>query len=421
MISKRLALTAMTACLMAVTHATSAKVTLTWYVGFGSTGDITATKTMMKRFEAENPGIKVNIMQVAWNEAPHKFLTMTAAGKPPDVLSMGMSQWDIASKNCFVDLYPYIRAHKIDMSLYHEQSIEAYEYASGKKLYGFPFGVNALQLFYNRSIFDKAGLTYPTDDWEDKSWTWEAFLEVAKKITRDTNNDGKIDQYGINAAMGDWDTPWTFGGAWLNKEKTRVTADSPESLRGWQFNQDLIHKYKVTGSSLETGKAGMHFGGTWGLPTFRKINKFKWNVAPIPFGTNDPKNRMNHFYPDALVMASLRHREESWKLIKWITQNQANYRFFYWDIMGMMPTLKSERKYFIDKLKRAEDGINWEIIIDAPKYAQVQRMFLISEWGEFRDALPSGLADIWSGKKAPEQVLKSLVPKLQSIVERSKR
>ena len=86
-------------------------------------------------------------------------------------------------------LDPFIEKGIISVDNLSEATLDMYRFDG--KLYAIPSGVSTTLLFYNKDMFDAAGAAYP-----DESWTWNEYIETAKKLTRDTNSDGKIDVWG---------------------------------------------------------------------------------------------------------------------------------------------------------------------------------------------------------------------------------
>jgi multiple sugar transport system substrate-binding protein len=161
------------------------------------------------------------------------------------------------------------------------EGMDAFRYGDG--LYGIPRDVAPVAIFYNKELFDAAGIAYPKP-----GWTREEFLEVARKLTRP-----EVRQYGIHVRS--WYAEylpaiWANGGRVLDERKTRVVIDSPEAVAGLRFFQDLLLKYKVAPPAAEqegtfplfnAGRAGMSFGGYWSVAERRQL-KFRWGVVPLP-------------------------------------------------------------------------------------------------------------------------------------------
>jgi len=126
------------------------------------------------------------------------------------------------------------------------------------RAYGHPDNTHAPALWFNKNLFDEAGIPYPRG-----GWTWEEFIPIAQKLTR-FDDRGRPIQFGL--MMGSWDWTSIFLGQWgasiYNPQGTRSALDSPEAAAAAQFYQDLIHKYGVLPSP--TAETAMATSGGWG-------------------------------------------------------------------------------------------------------------------------------------------------------------
>jgi multiple sugar transport system substrate-binding protein len=135
------------------------------------------------------------------------------------------------------------------------------------KLYGLPIGVNALTLYYNRDHYDEMGLQYP----DLSNWTWDVFLDNARKLTRYTSASSQPERWGY-AQHGN--SPWAIspvlfqnGGSILTPDWKQSNIQSPESVEALQWYADLFLKHQVgpkSGNSRTmfiNGQLSMRAGG----------------------------------------------------------------------------------------------------------------------------------------------------------------
>ncbi len=141
-------------------------------------------------------------------------------------------------------------------------------------------------LFYRKDILEKAGVGAPPTKAEN-AWTWDQFVEAAKKLTIDKNGKNAADpdfdpknikQYGVTFET--WKEPlnnfiYSNGGDWLSKDGKEFTLNKPESTEAIQKLADLINVYHVAPSplaakslpamnvALQSGIAAMAIGGQW--------------------------------------------------------------------------------------------------------------------------------------------------------------
>ncbi len=245
-------------------------------------------KKLIADFEKKNPGIKIVPFYIPSNYYA-KILAMFASGTQPDLFWMGQGFGDFAKRGCLLELENEIDPEIIKkIASFAPEVLNLYKYKG--KLMGVPTGINVALLIYNVSLFDKAGVKYPEDN-----WTIKDFLNTAKALTKDLNGDGKNDQFGVFIDSFKW-LMNSFAGSIISKDGTRCEIASPPSVEALGFMRDLITKYKVSprmvGGETEgfvgqepflTGKIGMTVVLDIHLSRLRKIVKnFEWDIAPIP-------------------------------------------------------------------------------------------------------------------------------------------
>ena len=182
----------------------------------------------------EETGIKTKLSVVKWEE----YWTMLEAGAQggslPDVFWMHSNESErYMSNDMLLDLTDKIaESDKIDPENYPEDIWGLYTYED--KYFAVPKDVDTIALWYNKAMFDEAGLAYPTAD-----WTWDDVTEAAKKLTKP---DGS--QYGLvlrndNNQAGYYNMVYDNGGYIINDDKTKSGWDDPktieamEMLEGW--------------------------------------------------------------------------------------------------------------------------------------------------------------------------------------------
>lgn len=404
-------------------------VTLEYYIGFGAGSNpdqVTAVQELFAQFTDGNEAVAaVEPLVVPWEEAPRKFQTMVAGGTPPDVITMGMSQWDFAAKGAFVDIRPLAEGDGIDLSDWDQSAIDSYTVVPRDNLlYGLPFGLNDACMVYNKTLFEEKGVELPPMAWDDESWTWESMVEKAGQLT---SGEGVDKVWGVGGIGGNWAVPWCYGGAWIDDAQSDIIVDEPESMQGIQLNYDLSQTlgYMPTtvdvdamggGNIFFTGKVGMYSEGSWGVTSLLQVEDFEWGLAPLPYATGtDITKRASPYYPDALVISSNDAVDQSWDLIKFMVLNDDNYKTFL-RIMTMIPARKALRSWFVDEFWKGErPDINWDAFMDGFNYSQVQRLFLNINWSEVNNTQAAALDPLWLGESTPDQVIPDLAAKVQEI------
>ncbi len=153
------------------------------------------------------------------------------------------------------------------------------------RVYGHPDNTHAPAIWYNKKMFDEAGVPYPTSD-----WTWAEFIDIAERLTvRDAR--GRPRQFGLMMGRWDWQSIFLpkWGARFYTPEGTRCILDSPEAAAGAQFVRDLMFEYEVMPTATEEmamataggwgsgpismfggGRAAMAIGGRWWLCILRQ-------------------------------------------------------------------------------------------------------------------------------------------------------
>jgi multiple sugar transport system substrate-binding protein len=199
-------------------------------------------------------------------------------------------------------------------------------YNIGGKIYGVPTWCLTMWLFYNKNLFDEAGVAYPTD-----STTWDEYVEMAKALTK-TEADGRITQYGTNG----WEW-WTFpvmqvvwsngGGFYYNQDMTGIDVDNPKTAQALQDIADLIHVHKTNPSPLNppTSPVGLLSDN---VATEANGDYFPWDnnelftekydyLDAVQCPTRNGQ-RVNVYWPDAfLVNAKSNVKEGAYKWCSW--------------------------------------------------------------------------------------------------------
>ncbi|KPL77936.1 ABC transporter substrate-binding protein [Levilinea saccharolytica] len=193
---------------------------------------------------------------------------------------------------------------------------------AGDALWGLPRDVSTFVLYLNLDLIAEAGADDPRELAKEGKWDWEAFLDVAKKVTA-LGSD--IYGYGANAWWGPYGV-WlnAAGGGFFNEDRTACALDTDASIAGLEFERKLYVDEKVAvpyGEDSEppfmAGKVAMFQNGRWATPGVRANAKFNWDVVELPTGANGQGNWL--FWGAYVVNAKTAHPEEAWKLVQALT------------------------------------------------------------------------------------------------------
>jgi multiple sugar transport system substrate-binding protein len=187
-----------------------------------------------------------------------------------------------------------------------------------------PQNLSSLVVYYNRDMFERSGVPRPTDD-----WTWDDFLHAARVLTRDTRGGGRVDQYGLGTEVSIFRLApfvWQNGGELVDSTQapTRLTLDAPAAREAVQWFVELQTKHRVVPDAVEekaessesrflNGRLGMFLNSRRGVPTYRTITSFDWDVAPLP----RRRHRAGILHADAYCMPrATKNKAAAWALVE---------------------------------------------------------------------------------------------------------
>ena len=185
-------------------------------------------------------------------------------------------------------------------------------------LYGLPWVAQPVVLYYNKSMFDSAKLAYPTAD-----WTWDDFTTAAKALTKDSNGDGTVDQWGTTASG--WPPPqmfiWQAGGEVISPDLATSPIDSREAQDGMNFYMSMITNPDIApGADVTRGKSfsDLFKAGTVAMVFASATDDLDYNAPGIDVGAvpppMNPRTRSSITYAwtaSTVINAATQHPKES--------------------------------------------------------------------------------------------------------------
>jgi multiple sugar transport system substrate-binding protein len=268
-----------------------------------------------------------------------KILPALTSSSPPDILILGSGQLvkSYAAEGLVAELSDAIKTGGIDVSDIYSAPLGQCEQAG--KYYCLPWGTDVYALFWNKDLFEAAGL-----DPEVPPQTMEELVAFADKLTK-VDTDGKIEQIGFipDFSWGHNDLyAHMFGGFWYNKDGTEVTANSQAMIDALNWQQQFYTKYgadqvlSFTGgfgqyqspdNGFYAGKLAMMVEGEWQTgPNF--VSQFKpelnYGVVAFPPPASNPERAKTVVTQGtvAVIPAKAKDLEASAKLLAWMMSPQ---------------------------------------------------------------------------------------------------
>jgi len=200
------------------------------------------------------------------------------------------------------------------------------------EVYGLPWIAQPVVTYYNKDLFDAAGLAYP-----DPDWTWDDFTTLAKALTLDTNGDGEIDQWGFT--NNSWPPPyifiWQAGGELISPDFTEAPIDSPEFLEGFEFYLSTAYNPEMSpsreiiaeqgfGEMFKAGKIAIFMGGA--ADDLDRVEGLNVGVVRVPGHPETGSHVTFAWNASTVISANTAHPEEACKALLAVTEGIHNWK-----------------------------------------------------------------------------------------------
>ena len=324
-----IALVAFSAFATGEKEASSEQITLEWWTWDATMAD--TNNAIIAAYEAEHPNVKINNTIITTDGGAYatQLAIMAQQKNLPDVFTISSGNLeDWAEIGYLRDLDDLIAKDKNIFNMFYKGMFDAVKEVAKTDYYcAIPFAYVSCDLFYNKDMFDAAGLEYPNEN-----WTWDDFLKAAKALTIDKNGDGEIDQwgyygYGRYAEVQAWVI--ANNGTLIN-DKMRFAPDA-KALEAFHFFTDLVIKYEVAPMPKDMSAmkynnlfpnevCAMFVDGGWQVNDFRtKIgDKSRWGVTRVPNGPSATET-WTFGWPDSYVLSpTTKYPDQAWDFAKYV-------------------------------------------------------------------------------------------------------
>jgi multiple sugar transport system substrate-binding protein len=416
---------------------------IVWMVRTHTTENPWEQDVVIPAFAESNPEIKVNLLIIDQPDIAVKREAMIAAGEPLHVWSTNWGGDGFASdraRGLITDLTPLIERDNVDTSVFIPEVLAIYQ--NEGKTWGLPFLTTGSYVFYNMELFDAAGIEYPPTDWEDKSWTWDAMLDLAQQLTQDYDNPTSATYGWIQNRQNIEGPPMIFGqfpwpeDAYERGFAQEITLNTPEIIDAYQKHHDLIHVHKVSpddaanqaltqlGGAFESGRVAMMQNGGWGwwvysIVTPDKEGGFCWGVAPNPWGTPDAETRAVIYTDPWVITRGLEGQdlEDAWTFVKFLVSEETARA--YMQTTNTPPTQAKLQEEWFQQFECMEPEAVKEVYQGAFRHGLESSNHLMVRWDELNQIWNNSLSAFFLDPSArAEDVLPQLEEELTAALER---
>lgn len=284
---------------------------------------------VIERFERKHPKVKVKyISGIDKKDYSEWCAKRMLLGKLPDVFMVLDNDFN---QYCTLGVLEKLNSYMREDRDFHENELFYTALSSGRGIgeedvqYGLPYEVVPTLLFVNKTLLKKEGIQVPKKD-----WTWEDFFEICKKITKDTDQDGRVDQFGT------YDYTWlhalyTSGGKFFDDKKEKLEFTNSKVIEAIKFMKslnELNQGENVTKEDFLAGKVAfmpLTFAEYRTYKTYpykiKKYTNFQWDCTTFPAS----KRGNNVSKVDTLLLSisrSSKHKKLAWELLKEFVYNE---------------------------------------------------------------------------------------------------
>lgn len=390
------------------------EVTLT--IGLPGGYDVTP-KSLIDGFKKEHPNIHVEISQAPWNDFHTKLATQIAGHTAPDVwIGESFKALGHGKRGVVMDLSS--RIEELNVDEYAKASLFAAQSPDGK-VYGVPHDDTVWALFYNKKLFKEAGVPFPTKD-----WTFQDMIDASKKLTKDTNGDGKPDVYGmlVNSTISAGWLPWSraYGGGIINEEGTKSLLAEPKTIKGFEKYAAMINDLHAAPTIEWTdaikrpfakGKVAMEIGQSSNIRVYnKKFPDLDWDAVLVPKGFNGERT-----VPDItnvwMVYSQSKVKDAAWEFLNYVLSPEAQ-KIIASSGIGL-PSRLDAYPYFEEM--EGDPANKKAFTVGAEKYGTPVAPSL--GWSEWRAKIEPLLNKIHDGAIPVEEGLKEAAEKMQEVLD----
>jgi multiple sugar transport system substrate-binding protein len=275
-----------------------------------------------RQFEQDNPGVRLRIELNPGEGYAQKMLLNFVAGAEPDIMVVDASSAAVFINNgVFENLTPYIEADSdFDIDDFYPNVVDI-----GRRddaIYTIPSDFTPMVMYYNRRLFDEAGVPYP-----QPGWTFDQFLQTAQALT-----DHERGRYGF--LVTNWMPAWVMwlwnnGGEALSPDGNRAGGyfDSPQSVEAITFLRDLVTKHRVAPALSQAaaqgidpfanGQVAMKVSGQWEMVSFRASQTIDWrDLGVVELPSNVGRSHTVMYEAGYGISLRSKHKDLAWKFVK---------------------------------------------------------------------------------------------------------
>jgi multiple sugar transport system substrate-binding protein len=341
-----------------------------------------------------------------------KVGSLLAADSAPDVFkSLAFTFGQFAHSGAYRPLDDLIRRQAAEVKLddFFPAHVEAGKYQG--KQYSLPHDGAPQALWLNVDLFQKGGVALPS--WDT---TWADFLKAGVALTK-REGTAKATQLGFGRP--EWlSWVWSAGGDLYTPDGKRLLFDQPAVVEALTWLQEAVQKHRVapnaeeqgdaTLSAFPNGRIGAVTGVRGSLGTFRNIDGFSFDAAPLPKGPKGRVARLGVGYTS--IWAKSKSPDAAFAILNFICSGEGQRLKISRGFAH--PSRKSavEEAWFKDyKTPRSASNRINTIFPETIKRGEARSLIPHPREADINRAMESNLGALWNGSKSPREVVQAIV------------
>ncbi|MCD2347060.1 ABC transporter substrate-binding protein [Clostridium guangxiense] len=335
------------------------------------------------KFEKSHPGVKIKYSSGILKEDFSEWLSQKILlGKEPDVFMVLPDDFNVfSSTGALKNLDKLIKKDKyFNSSKYYKAAYESGKYH--KSQFALPYESVPTLMLVNKTLLDKEGIPVPNNN-----WTWNDFYNICERVTKDTDRDGVIDQFGF------YDYTWQdavysngiklFNDAgtesYFGDEKVDQAVNFVKKLNsldnGYQVTSQIFDKGKVAFRPLSFSEYRTYKPYPWSI---KRYSNFEWDCIKLPSGPNGKSvSQLNTLLMG--ISSRTKHEKLSWEFLKSLTYDEETQRNVFKYSEGISPiksVIESPKNIAeINKSMPSESSLNMKILDNIMESAAVTPKF----------------------------------------------
>ncbi|CAI0831920.1 Putative ABC transporter substrate-binding protein yesO [Serratia quinivorans] len=314
-----------------------------------------AEQEIAKRFEKENPNIKISIELTPSAQYFVKLDSAAAGGVAPDIFWINMPYFVQYAKNGIMQpLTPYITGSGVQLNNIVASSVKAYQY-DGQQM-AIPRDVDSIAVWYNKKLFDQAGVSYPTNDWswddlKNKATALKTGLKgSAFPLVMDLSIDGQDSYMNLLFQNGNHIVPKDGQPTDIANDKSIWVYQQLQSMMkdGLMPSAQQMSEVK-TENIFQSNRAAMVYAGSWLAAPFANNPLINDHIGVVMMPKIERQSGVAHSLAFAMS-ANSAHKQEAWKYIEFMSSEASQTEL----AKAVIPANKLAAKAWAAEIKKVD-------------------------------------------------------------------